>query len=197
MTSVYVDLSKLHIPVHSFSERKVNFAVLKKKNMLSFEQARDIAEKHLDIPRNSGDKYDIIIIEKYIIERPYAWIFPYNTKGAIEGDILYALGGNSPVFVDRHDGTISRFPSYLSMEGMIDVYEEQRKSWHLKLTINIYSEISKLLTLKRLLNLSQNELAVLKAKEEAVLDKGAQTRLKQLSGILSQHGINTEVLLAD
>lgn len=165
--------------------------------MLSFEQAKSIAEKLLEISPDSNDKSDIVIIKKYIVEKPYAWVFPYNTRGALEGDIQYALVGNSPIFVDKRDGTISRFPTYLSMEGMIDAYEEEHKSWHLKLATNIYSETSKLLSLKRLLNLSQSELAVLKAKEEFILDKGAQKRLKKLSKLLSQHGINTKVLLAD
>ena len=164
--------------------------------MLSFEQARNIAEKLLEISPDSNNKSDIVIIEKHIVEKPYAWVFPYTTRGELEGDILYALAGNSPVFIDKRDGTISRFPTYLTMEGMIDAYEEQYKSWNLKLTTNIHSEISKLLVLKRLLNLSQSEIAALKSKEELILDSGAQKRLKKLSKLLFQHGINTKVLLA-
>ncbi|PWV56281.1 hypothetical protein C7475_101796 [Chitinophaga sp. S165] len=48
--------------------------------MLSFQQARDIAAKIVEQP-GSSSRHDIIIIDDHIIETPYAWVFPYNTRG--------------------------------------------------------------------------------------------------------------------
>ncbi len=163
--------------------------------MLSFQQARDIAENYIHTPGFSKP-YEIVIADNYIIEKPYAWIFPYNTKRALEGDIFASLGGNSPIFVDKQDGNISIFPSYLSLEGMIDKYEEERQIWHLKLTSNAYAETGQLRTLKRLLNLSQGELAALKINKSLVIDKGSKTRLESLAELLAKNGIHSEVVLA-
>ncbi len=157
--------------------------------MLSFQEARDIAAKIVE-QSGSSNRYDIIIIDAHIIETPYAWVFPYNTRGALEGDIFCALGGNSPVFVSKKDGTVSTFPSYLTTERMIDQYEEEREIGHLKLITNVYAEVAKLLKLKQVLNLSQEELANLKVNQNPTICKGSKTRLDKLAALLAENGIH-------
>lgn len=164
--------------------------------MLSFQQAREIAEneiqKHLFKP-----DYEIVIVETGIMEKPYAWIFPYASKRRREGDINYALGGNSPIFVNKHNGQVSIFPSYLSVEGMIDAYEEKNQVWSLRISTGIYSDVKKLLALKGHLTLEQQDIVTLKAKNTEMVTTGSKTRLDRLAALLRTSDIGSEIVLTN
>jgi hypothetical protein len=59
------------------------------------------------------------------VERPYGWIFSYNTIRALEtGDYTQGLVGNGPLLVRRNDGRIIRFPSLYSAVAAAEAYEE-------------------------------------------------------------------------
>jgi hypothetical protein len=48
-----------------------------------------------------------IVLEADTIERPFGWVFFYNTKRFIEtGVFKYRLAGNGPVIVDRESGAV-------------------------------------------------------------------------------------------
>lgn len=162
--------------------------------MLSFQQAREIAEKTIQNKHcDPDDMY--IIVENIIIEKPYAWIFPYTSKRWLEGDFNYAIGGNGPLFVDKRDGRISTFRTGLSIEGMIDEYEEENKAWSLKIPTAVYSDTKKLLALKTLLKITQQELMEFKTKNTVIVGQGAKNRLDDLANILKTSGIDSEVAL--
>lgn len=100
--------------------------------MLQFQQARQIAEleikNHWTIPNDSP-----VIVDKETIEKPYAWIFFYNSKHWLEtGDFNYAIAGNSPLFVAKTNGHVSKFGTGYSVDEMIDKYEEQNRIWSLE-----------------------------------------------------------------
>lgn len=114
--------------------------------MLSFQEATSIAEKILlDDTPDCDDNERIVILTKYNIEIHHAWVFHYTTKGALAGNMMYALGGNSPLFIDKKDGRVSRFPTSLSTEGMIVEYEEVNKCWQLILRTDIYTSARQML----------------------------------------------------
>jgi len=162
--------------------------------MLSFQQAKEIAEKSIQGQRHPSDA-KLIIVDSDIIEKPYAWIFPYSTKQWLEGDINYALGGNAPLFIDKQDGRISTFRTGLSIDGMIDEYEEQNKVWCLKITPDIYSNTEKLLVLKNVLKFSQSEIMRLKENNSEVVTTGSKRRLEDLAFLLGNSGIANEIVL--
>ena len=165
-------------------------------NMLSFQQAKEIAEKTIqDWPDIFDDT--LIIIDREIIETPYAWIFPYTSKRWLEGDDNYAILGNAPLFIAKQDGRISTFSTAFSVDKMIDEYEEKNRCWCLKLTTDIYSETKKLLTLKNILEATQNEILELKTKGSLVVDSGAKRRLERLADLLKKHGIDNEIIPTD
>lgn len=88
--------------------------------MLSYHQARAIAESKIQQWRHPDDQ--LVIVENKIIEKPYAWIFPYTSKKFLEtGDYRYALGGNSPLFIDKLDGRISTFRASI-IEAAIQIH---------------------------------------------------------------------------
>jgi Immunity protein 35 len=162
--------------------------------MISFQQAIEIAEKTIQNEDGSPDD-TLIIVENKIIEKPYAWIFPYTSKRWLEGDFNYAIAGNAPLFVDKQDGRISTFRTGLSMEGMIDEYEEQNNAWSLKISTAVYSNTENLLALKGHLKMTQKEITALKGINTAIVGQGAKKRLEKLADVLKTSGIDSEVVL--
>ena len=48
-----------------------------------------------------------VVVESQIIEKPYGWVFFYNSKSFVETGLLqYTLAGNGPVIVNKYDGTV-------------------------------------------------------------------------------------------
>ena len=95
--------------------------------MITFQEARKIAEAEINKYQTLGDD-SLIIIDNQTIEKDYAWIFPYTSKKYWEtNDVNYAIGGNGPLFISKFDGQISKYRTGLSIEEMIDEYEEKNK----------------------------------------------------------------------
>ncbi len=161
--------------------------------MISFEQAKRIATAYLDA-MNFKDGL-LVILESETIEKAYAWIFFYNTKTFIEtGDILHALGGNSPIFVSKKDGKISTYSTAYPIERGIEIHEEENKYWSLKLTENVYAEIPRLKYLKDILNLSQKVISVMKSQKQLIIDNGSHVRLERIQQKLREKNIETVLI---
>jgi hypothetical protein len=157
--------------------------------MITFKQARKIAED--EINRKMFPKDDsLIIIENEIIEKEYAWIFPFTSKCFFEtGNINNAIGGNSPLFVSKIDGLISTYSTGLSIEDMIDEHEEVNKIWNLTLHDNIFSDAKRVLELKLIFNLSIEEISDYKTNNNRLLKSGSYTRLLYLKNELASKDI--------
>lgn len=70
-----------------------------------------------EISRRLPDSDFLIVMDEEIIEKEYAWIFPYTSKKYHEtNNISHALGGNGPLFVSKLDGHISTYRTGLSIE---------------------------------------------------------------------------------
>ena len=163
--------------------------------MLTHQEARTIAQEELKSIPVIGDDGGLTIVDSATIEKPYVWIFFYNSKRYIEtGNIKDALGGNAPLFISKLNGHIFTFSTGLSIEKMIDEYEEQEKAWELTLTENIYADTAKLLDMKRTLGLSNNDIADHKRSHTVVLDKGSATRLSSVQKALSDKNIRTRLI---
>ena len=73
--------------------------------------------------RSVGGEEGVTIIESMTIEKPYGWIFFYNSRRYVEtGELAYALIGQGPVIVLCDTGEIietgSRYPSEVTIRMM-------------------------------------------------------------------------------
>jgi hypothetical protein len=161
--------------------------------MISYQEARQIAEA--EITRNKFAYDDsLIIIDELTIEKEYAWIFSYTTKRYSEtNDMNYAIGGNAPLFISKSDGHISRYRTGLSLDEMIDEHEEINKIWTLNRVDNIFGDSTKVLLLRRILDLTINEISDLKSKKQQVLASGSKTRLTKIQTELTTKQIQSEL----
>ena len=162
--------------------------------MITFQEARQIAETAINKQQALDDDI-LIIIDEQIIEKDYAWIFPYTSKKLWEtNDINHAIGGNGPLFVSKLDGQISIYRTGLSIEGMIDEYEEDNKIWSLTLTDDIFTDTNKTLAFRQTLGLTIPEIADFKKNTTTAFESGARTRLVKIQNQLSLKNIATSLI---
>src|SRR6267154_429592 len=90
---------------------------------LTKEQSFEIAKKTLaSLPH--GDEY--AIIEDDTIERPFGWVFRYDTKKYLETkDPKYIRPGNGPLVVERVGGTTAFLPTSLPPRKAIEEFERR------------------------------------------------------------------------
>ena len=93
--------------------------------MITKEQARESVNNELrrrcQIP---GDSY--VIVENLTIEKPFGWVFFYNSKRYLEtGNIGDAIAGNGPVFVNRLNGIVEFCGSHKPIEAFVTEYERK------------------------------------------------------------------------
>lgn len=163
------------------------------ESYLTLPQARQLAEDYIhQLNISPGDS--LFIEDKEIIEQPYAWIFPYNSKRyASTKDIKYAVGGNSPIFVSKRDCKISVYRSGLTVDEMIDEHEEKNALW--VLTAVHALDLTKLFALKNALNWTQKQLILFRKNDRKLIDRGAKRRLMQIQATLDSKHIITLITL--
>lgn len=80
--------------------------------MLTREGAR--LQVFLELRRCYGERRgpkELVILDDQVFEVPGGWVFPYTTRGFLEGDMRYAVGGNTPIFIDRVTGVMQPWVS--------------------------------------------------------------------------------------
>lgn len=94
--------------------------------MISKEEGQKIAMVVIgQLAQKSG--LDFVIIEKSVIERPFAWVFPFNTRAYAEtGDFRQAALGSGPVVVNRQSGVAILAPS-MPIAIFLEQYEAELK----------------------------------------------------------------------
>lgn len=163
--------------------------------MLSYQQCLQIATDHVSFG-STDPEHDCIILTDYTIEKPYCFIFFYNNRIFIEtGNFSYALGGNSPLFISKLDGSVSNFRTGLSTEEMIDTYEEERRIWSLYLSIPVYQDLKKLSDLKKIMAWSLKELSLSKKENMTELYSGPYRKADKLRQLLEAEGIEAKIRL--
>jgi hypothetical protein len=67
-----------------------------------------------------------VIADEGTIEKPYGWVFFYNTKKYLETkQVRYALAGNGPVIVNKHTGTVDFFGTHKTPLEIVAEYERK------------------------------------------------------------------------
>jgi hypothetical protein len=161
--------------------------------MITFQEAKKIAEGEL-IKLYFSDTDSLIIIDNEIIEKEYAWIFPYTSKKFYETkDFMHAIGGNGPLFISKTDGKVSRYRTGLNIDGMIDEYEEENKVWTLFIADNTFADTQKSLAVKTILGLTNSQFVDLKTKK--YFQTGSIRRLSNIQQQLSTKNIQSDIKL--
>jgi hypothetical protein len=93
--------------------------------MLTREQAKEIARKeilkHWDIEDDEP-----LIIDEDTIEEDFGWVFSYDSKIFLETQIFsYALAGNAPIIVNKHDGSAHLAATGRDIEEYIEEYRRE------------------------------------------------------------------------
>ena len=162
--------------------------------MITFQEARQIAEAKINKYKALGDD-SLIIIDDQTIEKDYAWIFFYTSKKYWEtNNINYAIGGNGPLFISKLDGQVSNYRTGLSIEETIDKYEEDNKIWNLTLTDNIFTDTNKIFAFREVLRLTIVEVADYKKTKKVAIESGSRARLLEIQKQLTLKGITTRLV---
>jgi len=89
------------------------------------QEARAIAARYID--RDNACRVEghlLVLLDEHTIEKPYGWIFFYNSKGWLEtGDTKYAIAGNAPFLVERDTGELRVFGTARPTEWYMEQYE--------------------------------------------------------------------------
>jgi hypothetical protein len=66
----------------------------------------------------------IAIVDENTIERSFGWVFHYQSQAYLESrNIMYRLGGNGPIFVNRDTGRVSFGAGGIKTQLLIEAYE--------------------------------------------------------------------------
>jgi len=92
--------------------------------VLTKAQAVDLVSQKLEAMTTPDEP--LVIVYSHTIEKPYGWIFFYNSKKFVETGIFsYTLAGNGPVIVNKYDGAVHFFGSGRPIEDWIAEYERE------------------------------------------------------------------------
>ena len=90
--------------------------------MITYEDARRLVEAQL--ARLAEDAGDCVVLEHSTIERPFGWVFFYNSREYVEtGNELAALAGNAPYIVNRFTGAVVATGTGRPIEHYVSAYE--------------------------------------------------------------------------
>jgi hypothetical protein len=92
--------------------------------MLTKEQALTLVSEKLRQMSPQDDEF--VIVDAASMEKPYGWVFFYNSKTYLEtGEIRYALAGNGPVVVNKYAGMAEFFGASRPPLAVIAEYEQK------------------------------------------------------------------------
>jgi hypothetical protein len=166
--------------------------------MLSRDEARSrvLAELERGCGLGSGPQ-ELVIIDEATLERPWGWVFFYNTRGARDGDILQSLAGNAPFIVNRFDGTLRATGTAYAIEHYIEEYEaeleRQQGAWELVIQESPDSPLEVFSRLRDALGLSVTQIGALRKTLPCVYRSGARVDLAPILARLTGANIAAEL----
>jgi Immunity protein 35 len=88
------------------------------------QEARGLVERHLaELPISPPT--DLAILDEHTIETDFGWVFFWNSrKYQKTGEFQYALAGNTPLIVDRRDGSVHPTSTSEPIEEVIERYRQ-------------------------------------------------------------------------
>ncbi len=139
----------------------------------------------------------MVIVDERVLERPWGWVFPYTTRGMLNGDFKYAVAGNGPIMVNRNDGNIRHCGTGLPTEHYIREYEAELErragAWELVIHEPATCPMAVSRGIRSALGLSILGLSALKKRLPAVLQIGARVDLEPVWQRLVAEGVRAEL----
>lgn len=90
--------------------------------MITFDSAKKIAQRYV-ASLKVAPGIELVLLDDKIIEKPFGWVFFYDSKKHLEThDFRYEVPG-SPLIIDRRDGSLHALKSAPRVEFYIDKYE--------------------------------------------------------------------------
>jgi hypothetical protein len=90
--------------------------------MIDKPEAISIAQHELQRRRRAG-QVDLVLLEEETIDKPFGWVFFYDSKDFIRtGDLRLSLIGSSPFIVDRKDGSVHFTGTAHPIEYYVEAY---------------------------------------------------------------------------
>ncbi|HEX3079539.1 MAG TPA: hypothetical protein VHQ04_03715 [Puia sp.] len=194
-TEEIVGNSPADIEVNFLKAGKGPSSLIIRPAMLTFQEARKIAGNILATWSAVGEVGSLKMIDDQTIDKSYAWIFYYEAQQQT-GDLdpRIALAGNGAILVSKHDGNISTFAAGLTLDEMIEEYEETYRIWKLRLPGDIRLDPRMRLHLKRFFGLNNIRFGRHKTFKKIPLTTGSKTRLTILQKSLEVCGIPTQLI---
>lgn len=94
--------------------------------MIDKEAAKRLATDY--VKRDSRFTDEVIILDQFTIEKPYGWVFFYDSKRYVETkDIGFALAGNGPLIVEKLDGSLHVLGTALPVEDSLREFESMKR----------------------------------------------------------------------
>ena len=93
---------------------------------MTYKEAFKVVRNFLDEMTSSSESTpELTIVEEDTIEKPFGWVFFYQSKIFLEtGEYQHRVAGNGPLIVNREGGNLYICPSYQSSEKSISIYEQ-------------------------------------------------------------------------
>ena len=92
--------------------------------MVTKEQARARVLEEIHRLPHGLDPDGIVILDEHTIEKPWGWVFFYQSRRSREtGDERWLVGGNAPYIVNRHDGSLHETGTAHPIQHYIREYE--------------------------------------------------------------------------
>ena len=93
--------------------------------MVTREEAKTIVEREIAKWGSS----DIVVLDEPTIEKPWGWVFFYNSQKYIAtGEAIHALAGNAPFIVNRNTGALEVTGTAKRIEEYVSEYEKKLKA---------------------------------------------------------------------
>lgn len=95
--------------------------------MINEKQAQLIAQEFI-MQIESKSFYKLALLPDNTIEFDLGWFFFYQSKEFVDTqNIMYALGGNAPIIVNRFDGSVEITGTGEPIQFYIDQYVKRKK----------------------------------------------------------------------
>lgn len=88
------------------------------------QEAQRLVEAELEKTNDKYDPIDYVVLSSETIEKPWGWVFFYQSKAYIEsGDFRDSLCGNAPIIVNCNTGVLTYTGTANDIEHYIKEYE--------------------------------------------------------------------------
>ncbi|WP_415891504.1 YrhB domain-containing protein [Neptuniibacter sp. PT8_73] len=88
------------------------------------QEAQSLVEETLAVSKGEGNLISCMIIPEETIEKPWGWVFYYQSKEYVETrDFRHMLAGNAPIIVNRITGELWHTGTAFDIEHYIKEYE--------------------------------------------------------------------------